>query len=532
MALIPNTQKFHTVAGAVDTENKGSAQLNAQRQAFTMADIAESVGGLNGAHSVLATSGGTPLENGATLLKAYDEAVTKIVDNTSILLYSYQTYDYNSWSAQYGWQIQLYTSSTKPYAPTTLGQTWVYETDIAGGAVRPITFVVDGYVLDPGGELYDTYVYSMRLYEADGTEITSGLPTDGSNNFPFQFVDVIPATLYIASGRYDLGGKDFVVDDYVNVTSVSGIADVEIQGANVIIRSGADNPSVGITIQGLRQENQRGVGSEFQIGSNLNWITYKNIVSLDYYAYSIEGAAAGFLGGTFINCTGGQNGWGGYSGTVLTGIYQDCKIQKRCFGRNGAIGISSLIIGATPDSTAFAMELGQNQDRGFEDSFAYNSIYNYGTFVDCIVTPGYLAENMFGVQSDDEGGQYFGCVAGESSFGTNSTNVSAYYNNCAGGPDSFSPTSCSTTEIPKYDFCVCHSTFINFGGQTTTYFSGFNIPSSGSASLNNCIALTFGSFGTDSVAYNCRATGGTFAVTGNAKVRNCLDNTNTIINLG
>jgi hypothetical protein len=47
MAVIPNTQKFHTVAGTVDTENKGSAQLNAKREAFTMQDIIDTVGGVD-----------------------------------------------------------------------------------------------------------------------------------------------------------------------------------------------------------------------------------------------------------------------------------------------------------------------------------------------------------------------------------------------------------------------------------------------------------------------------------------------------
>ncbi len=45
MATIPNGQKFHTVASTVDTENKGSAQLNAKREAFTMQDIIDTVGG-------------------------------------------------------------------------------------------------------------------------------------------------------------------------------------------------------------------------------------------------------------------------------------------------------------------------------------------------------------------------------------------------------------------------------------------------------------------------------------------------------
>ncbi len=95
MALIPNTQKFHTVAGAVDTENKGSAQLNAKRQAFTMADIIDTA--LSGAATVFVKAEGTPEENGVALLAGYNEAVSKIPTTTTLPLidnFSYQTIFY------------------------------------------------------------------------------------------------------------------------------------------------------------------------------------------------------------------------------------------------------------------------------------------------------------------------------------------------------------------------------------------------------------------------------------------------------
>lgn len=51
MATIPSSQKFHTVKSTVDTENRGSASLNAQRTIFTMQDILDTVvvgGGVDG----------------------------------------------------------------------------------------------------------------------------------------------------------------------------------------------------------------------------------------------------------------------------------------------------------------------------------------------------------------------------------------------------------------------------------------------------------------------------------------------------
>ena len=51
MATIPSSQKFHTVKSTVDTENRGSASLNANRTIFTMQDIQDTVtagGGVDG----------------------------------------------------------------------------------------------------------------------------------------------------------------------------------------------------------------------------------------------------------------------------------------------------------------------------------------------------------------------------------------------------------------------------------------------------------------------------------------------------
>jgi len=51
MATIPDTQQFHTVAGKVDTANKGSELANADRRSYTMQDIKDTVsagGGVDG----------------------------------------------------------------------------------------------------------------------------------------------------------------------------------------------------------------------------------------------------------------------------------------------------------------------------------------------------------------------------------------------------------------------------------------------------------------------------------------------------
>lgn len=48
MAIIPNSQQFHTQASDVDTNNKGSALANSQRKSFTMQDIIDTVSGGGG----------------------------------------------------------------------------------------------------------------------------------------------------------------------------------------------------------------------------------------------------------------------------------------------------------------------------------------------------------------------------------------------------------------------------------------------------------------------------------------------------
>tara|TARA_R100001440_G_C2461279_1_gene109948 strand:- start:51 stop:497 length:447 start_codon:yes stop_codon:yes gene_type:complete len=44
MAIIPNAQKFHTVSSTVDTTDRGSSELQSQREIYTMQDIKDSTG--------------------------------------------------------------------------------------------------------------------------------------------------------------------------------------------------------------------------------------------------------------------------------------------------------------------------------------------------------------------------------------------------------------------------------------------------------------------------------------------------------
>ena len=56
MAIIPGGQKFHTVSADVDTNDKGSARSNADRDIYTMQDIIETAGGGGSFRAIMASS--------------------------------------------------------------------------------------------------------------------------------------------------------------------------------------------------------------------------------------------------------------------------------------------------------------------------------------------------------------------------------------------------------------------------------------------------------------------------------------------
>ena len=43
MAIIPNSQKLHTVSSTVDTTDRGSAEFQSQREVYTMQDVIDTV---------------------------------------------------------------------------------------------------------------------------------------------------------------------------------------------------------------------------------------------------------------------------------------------------------------------------------------------------------------------------------------------------------------------------------------------------------------------------------------------------------
>jgi len=511
MALIPNTQKFHTVAGALDTENKGSAQLNAKRQAFTMQDIADTVGGLEGDFSVYVKADGTPQENGAALLAAYTEAANKVIDITTITNKSF-VYDGSITIPNYGLAFSIGPTpfSNYPYG-ITVGYEWTGTTNAFSGGERQLNFKCVGF--DPSSR---SYLY-IQAFELDGTQITSG--PDDDETFPFPYFNITPATLLIGTGKYEIP-SDLIVNDFVNITSLSGLPDVYISGGDIKIQSGANSSLANITIQGIYQADNSGSG--FLIGSNLSWITYKNIISLDDYAFNCDGA--GFLNGTFEDCKGGVYSFGEGAGVTVLGEFYRCEAYRRSFGYQvDSIG-----------STAYFKNCGDPIARVGESVRGSYNLFGDGVgsisarFEDCVcVEVGNGTSNWFGNSSDFNAGRYINCAGPNDSFGKNSTNEKGYYKNCIGGSGSFEHTSTVSTSGSLgavYHQCVVKSSDSN------QLLSGFST-GSGKQNIIGCSASTYGTIGDNSVAYNCQ--GSNFAVSGTGKVRNCLDtSTNTIVNLG
>tara|TARA_R110000751_G_scaffold246709_2_gene346592 strand:- start:3301 stop:3705 length:405 start_codon:yes stop_codon:yes gene_type:complete len=104
MPIIPSKQQFHTVSDGVDTINRGSALANADRQAFTMQDIQDTVSGSVG------DIGGSIADNQV----AVGATAADTIEGSSSL-----TYDGSSLTVT--GQVNLAALNTAPLAATSTG---------------------------------------------------------------------------------------------------------------------------------------------------------------------------------------------------------------------------------------------------------------------------------------------------------------------------------------------------------------------------------------------------------------------------
>jgi len=533
MALIPNTQKFHTVAGAVDTENKGSAQLNAKRQAFTMADIIDTA--LSGAATVFVKAEGTPEENGIALLAGYNEAVSKIP--TSTILPLVRSIDPSSYFYPTGtlpgatvpvWQAITYNPSGL-FVPPSVGDTWTGKMEYVENGqniIKTVTVVVQDF---PALPTSNEYYYKM--FDTDGNELFGTSTADPSpfakNDFdelnplilgPGYSVNnpfLQPVTLVIEPGYYHIV-SDFIIDALVNVTSATGDPDVYITGGNIKIKSGANNEKYPITINGLNTTSNSvnfvpgslGIGtqdSSIYVDGNLDYITVINCVSKGWWSYGVDPEETGTITSTFINCEGGKFSFGsGTQNTIGSAKFINCKSEEKSFG------YKSTIQGAA--------KFEQCSGEG-DELFGYESPSCEGTFIECKAN----GNKAFGAEAVDLAGKFINCIAEENSFGYNSTNDGSEYYGCIGSRFSFSDNGPAISGTTKYIDCQCVASSSGAPGV------GFN-STSGTRLMINCHAESIGTIYSGSVAYNCSES--SWSIDGTGKVLNCLQtSTNTVVNL-
>ncbi len=536
MALIPNTQKFHTVAGAVDTENKGSAQLNAKRQAFTMADIIDTA--LSGAATVFVKAEGTPEENGVALLAGYNEAVSKIPTTTTLPLidnFSYQTIFYPTgtlsgatepiWKADGSPSLQDF-----PVTPS-VGDTWTGKMAYIENGQRiskTVTVVVQG---SPALPTSSEYYY--KIFDTDGNELFGTSPTDPS---PFETNDFgnvnplilgteynsfsplqQPVTLVIEPGYY-LIKSDFSIDALVNVTSATGQPDVYITGGDIKIKSGANNDDYPILINGLNTTSNAftsngsdllGVGtqnSSIYVEGNLDFITVMNCVSKGWWSFGVDPSETGTITSTFINCEGGEFSFGsGTHNTIGSAKFINCKSEQKSFAYKSTV----------LETAKFEQCSGEG-----DQLFGFQSPSCKGTFIECTAN----GNEAFGAEAVLLEARFIDCIANKECFGWESTNDGSEYIGCIGSAFAFCNNGPALSGRTTYINCNVVETKPSSGPAI-----GFN-STSGTKDIINCHAAIMGTIYSGSVAYNSSESN--WSIDGTGKVLNCLQtSTNTIVNL-
>ncbi len=163
MPNIPLTNKIHTVTSGVDTVNKGSAQANAGREAYTIQDLADTIGG--GVSSIIAGDGITVDEEGGDVTvnakiggPNADDYITKFNGDDSV-------------------------AASKIYCNTFTSGGVTYENYIFGGAAAPTlaTFPEESMILietqptAPTSAATAGFAGQVILYHGDENDADNGI---------------------------------------------------------------------------------------------------------------------------------------------------------------------------------------------------------------------------------------------------------------------------------------------------------------------------------------------------------------------
>jgi hypothetical protein len=309
-------------------------------------------------------------------------------------------------------------------------------------------------------------------------------------------------TIVAAPGNYNFDSSAFTMDtQYIDLVSLDGNRSVIFNSANAA-------GTISITANDVFVKGVDVQTKKFTIATNLNLLKVENCVGGNN---SFD--AAGFIGygdasGTFTNCQGGIDSFGGNSG-IASGTFTNCQ------GGNGSFG--GLSSGAAFGNATGTFTNCLGGDYSFGTGTATGTFTNCvggdysfsigtanGTFTDC--TGG---NNSFGGLS--AGGTFTDCVGGDYSFGGG-----------APGPPGGGPGDASGI------FTNCVSGDYSFGGNLGSAFLG-----TASGTFTNCVGgiSSFGGATTSGILtgklYYCRLTSGPFqTVSGAGVTRLCLDGSN------
>ena len=311
-------------------------------------------------------------------------------------------------------------------------------------------------------------------------------------------------TIVAAPGNYNFGSSAFTMDtQYIDLVSLDGNRSVIFNSANAA-------GTISITANDVFVKGVDVQTKKFTIADSLNLLKVENCVGGNNSFDAAGMIGYGNASGTFTNCQGGIDSFGGASG-IASGTFTNCQGGDGSFG-----GLSSGAAFGTASGT-FTNCLGGD--------YSFGTGTANGTFTNCVG-----GSNSFGLLTAS--GTFTNCLSEFSSFGT--TLASGTFKDCTGGNNSFGggsggpPPPGSPGEASGI-FTNCVGGFDSFGG-----FGGI-----ASGTFTNCQGgiYSFGSsVGSGTITgklYYCRLTSGSFqTVSSGGITRLCLDGSNVENNQG
>lgn len=379
----------------------------------------------------------------------------------------------------------------------------------------------------------------QNAYTSAKSATPNGSPLSANNRF----------TIMVGAGYYEFS-SNFVMDaDFVDIVSITGNTDVIFNGAGTLSITGND-----VFVKGVSTTTKA-----FTIATGLASLVLENCIGGDnsFKAAIVSGTFINCTGGTdafggantasgiFINCTGGDNSFAG-TGTA-SGTFTNCTGGTSAFGGFG-VNASGTFTNCTGGQYAFGGG-GGTASGTFRRCTASNYSFGgggsgtaNGTFIDC--------EGLTQAFGGDgtAGGIFVNCIGGDEAFGggENGGNIaSGNFQNCKAGDNAFGGgDNGGGTASGVFNNCVSGSG--GFGGGDTGVGSGTFTNCTGgdesfgnltcSGSFTNCVGgnESFGGHTGGTLTgklYWCRLTSGTYrTVSGGGRTIYCIDGNNNTNN--